>query len=306
MLLADHASEYSRLEDKEHPDRDMLWTIGIFSILSWFIGEIEDDWDVADTDWFEVMRSFFHAAFDGVAPGAMNLRRSAIMRHGVHALEKVIDIFRPKKGRARTKEWEDISSIGRIISKDFYGRFCCFGKRTVEDYRGEDDFRLLIDAFPVLWWGGLDFMFPAFFDQPPASSDFGRAMYKGIKKLSPQKFALFASRNHLVDKILDKTGFFNPYDRELKKMNPPPIALNTHIVRLFRLYAVKDRDPPSEAPFPSLRSRAMTSVGGPATEPFLSQDNLSHRIADGLTDNRSRLICLFSGPESVCFRGVPR
>jgi hypothetical protein len=53
--------------------------------------------------------------------------------------------------------------------------------------------RKFFAVFPVLWWGGLEFMFPVFFNQPPVSSDFCRAVYKGIKELTPQKFAIFAS-----------------------------------------------------------------------------------------------------------------
>jgi hypothetical protein len=61
--------------------------------------------------------------------------------------------------------------------------------------------------------------------------------------------------------MIQRTRFINPFNETLKKKRPSHATLRPHIIRLFRLYAVKNRGATRQEDFPS----TLKSVRSPPT-----------------------------------------
>jgi hypothetical protein len=102
-----------------------------------------------------------------------------------------------------------------------------------------EEMRVMILSFPVLWWGGIDFMFPLFFRNPVVDSEFNVTMMTALKAMRPSKFCDFVDRHGLIDLII-KSNCVNPGNersvaqgRDLVTMNPFVLELAVYIASEF-------------------------------------------------------------------------
>jgi hypothetical protein len=70
---------------------------------------------------------------------------------------------------------------------------------TITDFTPTE--RMLIDAFPVLWQGGIDCMYPLFFRKNPVSSPFNQAMLLRLTRFSRVRLLVFLHDHQIFDRI---------------------------------------------------------------------------------------------------------
>jgi hypothetical protein len=114
--------------------------------------------------------------------------------------------------------------------------------------------RMLVEAFPVLWPGGIDYMFPLLFAERPVLSGFNRVFVERLCGLSRVRFLTFVHDHGILDRIM-AFGRFSPMgwraqegDLDTRPMNPQVWQLAKFIATGIRR---KSRELGTIRPYPT-------------------------------------------------------
>jgi hypothetical protein len=154
-------------------------------------------------------------------------------RESIRCLEHLIRIATettpagdvPEKAKGRRTE-RPFHAVQTFV-KQFAIGFC--PTHNVQTYNWEDpnlnpEQLMLVDAFPVLWQGGIDYMFPLFFLNPPLSADFNRIMLQKMVEWRRVRFLTFCHEHQILDRII-RSNPMSPLDQttggdRFRPMNP--------------------------------------------------------------------------------------
>jgi hypothetical protein len=199
----------------------------------------------------EFVRNLVQAAF--VAP--MEKDMYVAFRESIRCLEHLIriaaetapagDIPEKAKGRRGERPFDAARTFIKQFAIGFYLR------HNVRTYNWEDpnlnaEQLMLVDAFPVLWQGGIDYMFPLFFHNPPLSADFNRIMLQKMVEWRRVRFLTFCHEHHILDLII-RSNPRSPLDNDAGGLVGP---MNPQIWKLAQFITfgtckkVKPQDPP--------------------------------------------------------------
>jgi hypothetical protein len=132
-------------------------------------------------------------------------------REGVALLQRLMVLGRIYE-KAVSGEGENLSEVGkRLVAvrkflKHFAIGFYEFQGVKTANWETTDLTpvqRMLVDAFPVLWPGGVDYMFPLFFACPPVSPEFNRTFLERVCGFSRVRFLTFVHDHGILDRIVN-------------------------------------------------------------------------------------------------------
>jgi hypothetical protein len=140
------------------------------------------------------------------------VKRAAI---GFYAMQLVKDPAKPVEDDDR---WHEVTAFGPLDDK----------KK-----------RILVDVFPVFWQGGIEHLFPLFFQNPAVSSLFNRTVVKHLARMSaanPDKFIVFVRKVGAIPLILRTwVKSMSPLDREMRDALSPKLILNPQVLQFTQL-----------------------------------------------------------------------
>lgn len=212
---------------------------------------------VANGITFEFIRNLTEAVF--LDP--VNLYTG--FRHGMRVLERFLINLIPPKGEENEEKRVLRKRVSRFIkeySHMFYKRmgideYSLDDWRTLENCTKIDRVRVMIDAFPILWYGAIYKMYPLFFRNRVISSEFSmafRSIIKGVADRSKEPFFMPMKKGfyvkwmndcNIVKEICDldyrvviEKDVSSPEPRKI----PDAVTLNPHITQIARLISRRE------------------------------------------------------------------
>jgi hypothetical protein len=248
-VIAHRAWDFATdLKVPEETDRAQRRLYGLFSAMLRILTDRELEFSTFFCTDHEVIHSFVQAIitaanFGGAEPALLL---------GVRVLKRMIRCARLAQ---HTKEFADkcrvIRKFVKLMAVGFYRSHLVtdpaspkhdgdkWNEVTAFGPLDERKKRLLIDVFPVFWQGGIEYLFPIFFQNPAVSSLFNRIVVKHLARLStanPGKFIAFLSRVNAVQLILRTWGAaMSPLSRERCYRPESTLIFNPQVFQLAQL-----------------------------------------------------------------------
>ena len=178
--------------------------------------------------------------------------------HGIRLIGNLVERVEKEK-RPDGAEYGVKNGVSRLLkqfSKQWYKKmgvdeieWGTLTKAPVKAKRGSREW-LMIQAFPVLWYYPIDYMFPLFFkDEDNFFGDFSMAFFNRVKNMSRARFVDFIDRHKIIEEILEKAPKFALTEEvqqecfgEGQRLQHPKPSLNMWIMSLARAIAGK-REP---------------------------------------------------------------
>jgi hypothetical protein len=215
---------------------------GVVSVLWQVFAERDPEDFVQYTQDLEFMRDLVLAVFR--APLARDMRLAFL--EGVQLLRKLIEIGRiwdksdgepdaESRSRRSARPGETVKAFIKQFAIGFYERH---GVATA-DWDAEvlsAEQKMLIQAFPVLWQGGIDWMVPIFFRVPVVSGDFNRAFFEGAGAFGRVRLLTWIEKNKVLERIV-KFAQNSPLLQENEDGEILQHALNPQVWQLARYIA---------------------------------------------------------------------
>jgi hypothetical protein len=166
------------------------------------------------------------------------IKQTLVLDLGVDLISRIIDgleddsedFARPPEGQK-----EKVAQYLRAYGMEFANRFRAANKKW--DSKPEpfpDEQKILLKAFPVLWEGLIDSVYPVFFWDPPFSVEFNIAFFKRVQGLERSKVLEFAEK--LILK-LPVEAIVVPNSKEANNSVQTIVRTNAHIVLLVEWLA---------------------------------------------------------------------
>jgi hypothetical protein len=96
--------------------------------------------------------------------------------------------------------------------------------------------KMLVEAFPVLWPGGIDYMFPVFFFTPPLDTEFNRVFVQRLCGCSRIRFMTFVHDHRIIDRII-RCAEASPVGVNAQNWECTGRALNPQVWQLAKFMA---------------------------------------------------------------------
>jgi hypothetical protein len=166
-------------------------------------------------------------------------------RTGVLLVERLCDIgrvFDKDETSPANAEEGRLTLAVRKYMKQFSIGFAKFYGVAEADWESQElteTQRMLVEAFPIIWPGAIDYMFPLFFRLNPISSHFNSAFVSRVCGFSARRFASFVRDHGILGRLMDcaEVSAFRGRERNeqcrVRAMNPQVWQLARYIATGF-------------------------------------------------------------------------
>jgi hypothetical protein len=160
---------------------------GLFMVLQEFFSDHENDAVAPFARDLEFVRGVVQATFHAPLETDMYVA----FREGVRVVGELVRWLQPG---------DPAKKFVKQFAIAFYDRHSV-RTHDWESTKLDAEQRMLVEAFPVLWQGGIDHMFPLFFAGPPVSGEFNRALLQAVTGWNRVRFQTWVHRNQILDRI---------------------------------------------------------------------------------------------------------
>jgi hypothetical protein len=160
----------------------------LFTVLREFFSDRENGALSPFARDLEFVRGVVHATFHAPLDNEMYVA----FREGIRLVAELVRRLQPG------------DPVKKFV-KPFAIAFCDRYNVRTYDWQGTElraEQRMLVDAFSVLWQGGIDHMFPLFFADPPVSGEFNRTLLRAVAGWKAPRFLTWMHRNQILERIV--------------------------------------------------------------------------------------------------------
>jgi hypothetical protein len=168
---------------------------------------------------------------------------------GVDVISRIVaSMEQPSESQAPRLN-EELDSIRKYLAgyaADFAVRFHAaekYNEWDPEALKPDSEQRILLQAFPVLWEGLIEYVIPVFFWNPPFSADFNSAFLERVKAMPREKLLDFAPK---VIAAFREDSIVVPGSAAVQNSKVRVIAANPHPARLAEYLATFAHPPEGE------------------------------------------------------------
>jgi hypothetical protein len=213
---------------------------GIFKAISQVLAERAEESFLAIAHDLEFIRLLVQATLAAPLAADMAVARAI----GIDVLRQLCDlgsvwnvkpVAAPDGAKGKRRPGEAV----RKFLKHFSIGFCEDHNVATSNWETRElteEQRLLVDAFPVVWPGGVDYMFPLFFINPVLSPEFNRVFYERVSGFSRVRFLTFVHEHQILDRIIAYVKA-SPVTPKPRNGIPQPRPLNPQIWQLSTFIA---------------------------------------------------------------------
>jgi hypothetical protein len=157
-----------------------------------------------------------------------------------------------EKGDPQSENGRPTNGVRKFL-KQFSISFCAFYGADTADWDSPTltpEQQMLIEAFPIIWQGAIDSMFPLFFRRPVVYSEFNRTFLTRLCGWSRVRFVSFIRDHHILSRLAEcaSTSPIGPLavsgGQKVRAMNPQVWKL----ARFIATGLLKNSDPQTGGP----------------------------------------------------------